>query len=191
MENTNQPWKAEDRQYLINNWLYIDWFSLEKTLNRSIEEMIEELYRAGEIKHKNVPRKPRPPRHPIYDAYYTMITRCYNPKNKDYKNYGARGIKICPSWLKDKQVFFKWALKNGWNKGLSIDRINNNGPYSPKNCRWTDMKTQNRNRRNNHMITYNGKNQCVAELAEELGIKYSVLYSRIKKSMSIEEAINK
>lgn len=86
-----------------------------------------------------------------------MKSRCYNKNNKSYKYYGERNIKICNEWLEDFNSFYKWSINNGWQKGLSIDRINVNGNYEPNNCRWVDIKTQSRNKRNNIIIKYNGE----------------------------------
>ena len=73
--------------------------------------------------------------HPLYQVWSNMNYRCYDSKNPNYKNYGARGINICKGW-NNVSVFIKWALYNGWQKGLVIDRINNDKDYSPKNCRF-------------------------------------------------------
>ena len=75
--------------------------------------------------------------------------RTLNPKNKQYKYYGDRGITICEEWKNDFMTFYEWARSNGYeeNKGLSIDRINNDGNYCPENCRWTTQTIQIRNRR--------------------------------------------
>ena len=86
-------------------------------------------------------------KHPLYRIWSGIKTRCYNKNNKDYKNYGARNIKICEEWLNDPKVFIKWALKNGYKKELSIDRINNNGDYEPNNCKWSTAKEQANNKR--------------------------------------------
>jgi hypothetical protein len=74
--------------------------------------------------------------------------RTLNPKHKRYIDYGGRGITICEEWL-DIQNFYDWALSNGYeeNKGLSIDRIDNDGGYCPENCRWTTKTIQSRNQR--------------------------------------------
>jgi len=119
-------------------------------------------------------------RHPVYDAWFHMLQRCENPKNKNYKDYGGRGIKVCAEWH-DPAVFIEWALANGWQKGLQIDRIDNNGNYGPSNCHWVSSKENNRNRRSNRLITFDGKTQTMTEWAEELSISYCTLKDRINK----------
>lgn len=83
----------------------------------------------------------------LYKKFYSMKARCYNKDNSEYKNYGARGIKICDEWLNNVKKFYDWALENGYKENLSIDRINNDGNYEPNNCRWANKSEQGANKR--------------------------------------------
>ena len=112
----------------------------------------------------------------IADVYEGMKKRCYNPHNHNYKNYGARGITICEEWLKDKLAFVKWALENGYHQGLSIDRIDNDGPYAPSNCRWASLGQQHNNRRDNRLVTVAGETHSIAEWSRILNLDQSALY---------------
>ena len=73
-----------------------------------------------------------------------MIHRCYNENNPFYKNYGGRGITVCDEWKKSLQSFYDWAINNGWIKGLSIDRKDNNNNYCPENCHWITVSENSR-----------------------------------------------
>lgn len=118
--------------------------------------------------------------HPIYWTWRGMLQRCENPSDEAYKNYGFRGIKVCDEWHKFVP-FCDWALANGWQKGLQLDRINNNGNYEPGNCRWATPQENSRNRRDNRMITFAGKTQCLAAWADETGIEWCTLWFRINR----------
>lgn len=87
----------------------------------------------------------------LYKVFRDMKTRCYNSNSPDFKNYGAKGVKICKEWLDDFLVFQKWALENGYDENApkgqcTIDRINFNGNYEPSNCRWITIAEQNKNK---------------------------------------------
>ena len=84
----------------------------------------------------------------LYSIWKSMKARTLNPKCADYLDYGGRGITICDEWL-DIHNFYTWSMSNGYeeNKGLSIDRIDNDGNYCPENCRWVSKNIQNRNKR--------------------------------------------
>lgn len=92
-------------------------------------------------------------KHPLYAVYWAMKERCYNPKCKDYQNYGARGIGICKDWLDDFMIFFKWSMDNWYRRGLTIERKDNNGNYEPNNCRWTTSHEQAQNTRRTRLST--------------------------------------
>ena len=115
-----------------------------------------------------------------------MRKRCYKPNSNCYKNYGGRGITVCDEWNgKDGQKnFYKWAIENGYKKGMSIDRIDNNGNYTPENCRWATPKTQAYNRSTNSYITIHGKTQTVSEWADEIGISRGAMQNRLRYGWS-------
>lgn len=108
--------------------------------------------------------------------------RCLNPDYKYFYLYGERGISICEEWLgKDGQKNFReWAVNNGYEKGLTIDRIDNNKGYSPDNCRWVTAKEQSYNRRSNKLITIHGKTQTITEWAKETGMPIGTLQNRLR-----------
>lgn len=118
----------------------------------------------------------------LYRVWCGMKERCYNLKNKSYKNYGKRGIIVCNEWLNNYSNFKKWALLSGYKEGLSIDRINVNGNYEPNNCRWVTTEQQNRNYRKNIFIVFNDKKICLKELSEIVQQNYSTLLWRYKNN---------
>lgn len=128
-------------------------------------------------------------KHKLYDTFSHMKSRCYNIHDKRYKQYGGRGIVICDKWLKDFKAFYDWAINNGYNSNLTIDRIDVNKNYSPDNCRWVDMKTQQRNRTNNILYNINGDSKCLSEWCEIYNVNYFSVRSRLKYGWDIETAL--
>ena len=121
-----------------------------------------------------------------------LFQRCYNPNNKDYKNYGGRGIRVCDEWH-DYLAFRTWALENGYDENASygqctLDRIDVNGDYCPQNCRFVDLTTQCRNKQYNHFVTYNGQTRTIAEWAEITNISANALYNRFNRGWTPERA---
>lgn len=122
-----------------------------------------------------------------------MKERCYIPTYHKYKDYGARGIKICQEWLDDFMNFYNWAMENGYQKNLTIDRIDVNGDYEPNNCRWLTNLEQQRNKQNNRKATFNGSTYCLSEWAEILDMPYKTLFWRFSDEcqMSSDTALLK
>lgn len=116
----------------------------------------------------------------IYITWQNMKDRCFNDKNIGFKNYGGRGITVCPEWKSSFEAFYKWALSSGYSDSLTIDRIDVNGNYEPGNCRWVSFEEQMNNKRNSRFITYKGITKTIAEWADEYGIEYDTLHARIK-----------
>lgn len=116
----------------------------------------------------------------LYGIWSNIKDRCYNSNNGKYQNYGGRGIKLCEEW-QEFVPFKEWALSNGYNDTLTIDRMDFNGDYEPNNCRWITIQEQQYNKCNNHLLTYNGRTQTLMEWAKERGIKYNTLHTRINR----------
>lgn len=113
--------------------------------------------------------------HPKLRAIWAdMKQRCENPHRPQHKRYGARGISICQEW-QDPNAFISWSLENGYAPDLCIDRIDNDGDYSPNNCRWVSNKENCRNKRNNVFLTIDGVTKCVTEWSEIKKVHRSTL----------------
>ena len=113
-----------------------------------------------------------------------MKGRCYNPNDPSYKNWGGRGIAICDEWKDDFTCFYTWATENGYSEYLTIDRIDNNGNYTPENCRWASQKTQSRNRRSNVSITIGRETKSLVEWCEIFKLSYTTVNARYKRMMA-------
>lgn len=122
----------------------------------------------------------------LHNIYRSMLRRCHNKNDKDY---GGRGIAVCSEWKDDFMSFYDWAINNGYEEGLSIDRIDNNKGYGPSNCRWATRKQQNRNTRQNKFYTINGETHCLSEWCEIYNIAYKKVYSRLRRNWTIERAL--
>ena len=128
----------------------------------------------------------------LYITYHGMHSRCERKSHPSYDNYGGRGITVCNEWS-GKDGFFnfkKWALNNGWVKGLSLDRLDNNKGYSPNNCRFATRVEQNFHRRSNIMYEYSGIMTPLGMIAKLEDVKYRLLYTRVRiKGMSVRQAL--
>ena len=127
----------------------------------------------------------------LYSVWNAMKHRCSCPDDKGYRNYGGRGIYVCKEWFEDFTTFKNWAEASGYveGSGLTIDRIDVNGPYCPENCRWVSMSVQANNRRTSKLVTYNGVSMTVTEWAKELEVDPRILRRRlIKYNFDLEAA---
>jgi hypothetical protein len=126
---------------------------------------------------------------PEYNSWHSMKQRCINPDNKDYDNYGGRGIKVCDRWLNSFENFLiDMGPKPSENH--SLDRYpDTNGHYEFNNCRWATSIEQCNNRRNNVFFNYKGKKYTVVQISEEFNINSMTFVNRINRGWSVEEAI--
>lgn len=119
-----------------------------------------------------------------------MMYRCYNPKRRNYDIYGGRGIIVCKEWHSFLNFYTDMAPTHF--DGASIDRINTNGNYEPKNCRWATSLQQGNNTRRNRLFTFKNETLTISEWSKRIGIKQSIIYDRINKlGWSVEEALRK
>lgn len=129
-------------------------------------------------------------KHPIYNVWKNMKNRCYRINNKQYSNYGGRGITVCEEWKKDFLSFFTWANENGYKNNLTIDRIDVDGNYCPENCRFIPLSEQQKNKRNTIIIEYMNMKYTISEFSQLTSKSYDSIYRKIQKGMSPEEIIN-
>lgn len=124
----------------------------------------------------------------LYRIWCNIKSRCKNKKVPCYKYYGGKGIILYEEW-QNFEPFYEWAINNGYQENLTIDRIDINNNYEPKNCRWVDRKTQSRNQSTNHLITYNNETHCINEWAEIKCLTKAAIHNRIKYGWSIEKIL--
>lgn len=128
--------------------------------------------------------------HKLFKVHEEMLRRCYNSNHKEFHRYGGRGITVCEEW-KDFLTFYNWAIQNGYQDGLTIERINNNGNYCPENCIWSDRLTQANNTVNTRYIEYQNKFYTITKLSKLLGIKRGTICSRINRNIPIGTPVRK
>ena len=122
-----------------------------------------------------------------YNIWDTMIARCHRPSHKSYKDYGGRGIVVCEEWRIFQNFFDDMGTRP--TKTSQLDRIDNNKGYSKENCRWVSPSQNCRNRRNTHIIEYNGMSKCLSEWSDITGIKTTAIHERLKMGWSVERAL--
>lgn len=132
----------------------------------------------------------------LYGVYAGMIQRCEDRNHRFYAEYGGRGITVCPEWRHNYAAFRDWAYTHGYDpvaphRRCTIDRINNDGNYSPDNCRIVDQLVQNNNSRHNHRVTYNGETHTLSEWERLKGLPNHILSHRLNQyGWSVDRALN-
>ena len=126
----------------------------------------------------------------LYNIWYEAKRRCTDSKSCHYKNYGGRGIKVCDEWFNNFNAFENWALSNGYQENLTLDRIDFNKGYSPDNCRWATVIEQANNRSTNVYYEINGETKTLAEWCRVFGAGYDMVKARIRRGMTICDALS-
>lgn len=126
---------------------------------------------------------------PLYWRWRAMLARTGDPNNREYRNYGGRGITVCERWRDFAN--FHADMGADFLPGLELDRIDNDGPYSPENCRWATRIEQQRNRRNNHIVEWANRSLTVQDWAELLGLKPNTIITRLRRHWPVDRALSK
>ena len=122
----------------------------------------------------------------LYGIWAAMKRRCYNPNTKFYHDYGGRGIAVCDEW-QEYIPFKEWALANGYEEGLTIDRIDVNGNYCPENCRWITQREQCYNTRKTRFVGYKGKKYTMKDISDITGLKIRTIQGRYERGWTPEQ----
>lgn len=124
--------------------------------------------------------------HPLNAIWRAINSRCYNQKDISYHRYGAKGVTVCEEWRNDFVAFYNWAIENGWQEGLQIDKDikGNSKLYSPDTCLFVTRQQNCWHRKTSHLIEYNGELKSISEWCSILGLKYDTVRARIYKGQS-------
>lgn len=138
----------------------------------NIKKLIERNTKHG--LSKDIPR--------LYRIWKGIKARCYIKSASGYKDYGGRGIYLCEEWF-DYKIFYQWSLRNGYNKDLTLERINVNSNYSPNNCKWISKAEQANNKRNNVKTEINNEELTLTQISNKYNISYNVVLNRYHKGV--------
>lgn len=128
-------------------------------------------------------------KHPLFGTWSSMHSRCSLPTNVNFPSYGGRGIRVCDRWH-GESGFTAFCEDMGPKPSPehTLDRIDNDGPYSPENCRWATSVEQMRNRRFNRIVEYGGKRLCISAWSSEIGLPARILSSRLRRGWTLDRA---
>lgn len=124
----------------------------------------------------------------IYVLWGAMIDRATNKNRLDSKYYSEKGITVCDEW-RNYLNFREWSINNGYEEGLSLDRIDNSLGYSPENCRWIPLNKQNSNKTSNRILTYKDKSMTITDWCRETGLSWSTINNRLKSGKTVGQAL--
>lgn len=128
--------------------------------------------------------------HPLHSVWAGMKQRCNDKNDQSYERYGGRGIAVCQKWNKSFKAFHSWGIANGYQKGLTIERVDNNGSYEPSNCMWIPQSEQSKNTRRCIHIEVNGVSfQTLTDAANYFNVNINTAYARLKRNLTIEQAL--
>lgn len=163
--------------------------SLKKWHKKNRDRLLP-LQREYVKKTGNIHQKQWHEAHPVYHCYDGMRKRCYSPKHPGYKWYGGRGITICDRWLgKDGYANFEADMGPRPSLKHTVERLNNEKGYEPKNCIWATMKAQSNHRRNSVVVTLGGRSQVAADWAKELGLSPTTFHNRLRRGWTEEQLL--
>lgn len=188
LSGKNQKWTDEDVKFLYDN-VEMPLKEMSEILGRSVDCIKAKHRKIGLKKYNNYTVMYKE----IYAAWNGIKARCYNPNTESYKNYGGRGISMCDEWKESFDSFCEWALENGWEKSLSIERIDNDKWYMPENCRWATRTEQANNRRSNTFMTAHGETKTLINWSRDdrCKVSYNVLVRRFGEAkLSPEEMLS-
>lgn len=123
----------------------------------------------------------------LYEIWSGIKKRCYNKKCIGYNNYGGRGIKMCDEWLDSPSAFYKWAINNGYEENLTIERKDYNKDYSPENCTWIPRTQQSKNQRSNIVFYQNNVRYILSDIAKRHNLNYELLYQHYYRTKEINK----
>lgn len=126
----------------------------------------------------------------LHRIWKGIKARCSNKNNPQYKDYGGRGISICDAWRQSYDAFRSWAVENGYDDNLTIERMDVNGNYCPENCKWITLQEQQDNRRNTVRITSGDVVRTAKEWAEATGIPYNTIRGRFYRGYSTQDVLS-
>lgn len=187
-----RKWSSYETKFLLDNYHKLTNYEISLKLNRTESSIINKM-NLLRITRPKKPKRESVKRHDLYNRWLNMRSRCEKKKCEAYHNYGGRGIKVCEEWKTFKN-FKDWAIKTGWQKHLTLDRIDNNGDYCPENCRWANNFEQANNTRKNILLTAFGETKTISEWCRDdrCKTKYHTLKHRYHKNeLTPEEMLTK